>query len=186
MFGNIGEAKHLKRNLCLLTEPNQLKNLKDCVLQRRLHRTGEVDHKDDPVILAILLDDLREEDIVMGAVLMQPIKVQLTRLLGAFTANLVRSLLALELSNQLTNECVRLTNEGTVCREVRLVVESLLRPRMNGERFQHLLGADDLSVQVLHSTDDHSRGSQRRTFGRSQSTQHLVERWILRTIGRVS
>ena len=149
------------------------------MFKRRLHRTGEVDHKDDPVILAILLDDLRQEDIVMGTVLMQTIKVQLTRLLWAFTANLVRCLLALELSNQLTNECVRLTDEGTICRKVRLVVESLFLPRMTSVRLQHLIGADDLSVQVLDSTDDHSRGVVWRTLAACQSTQHLVERWIL-------
>ena len=45
------------------------------MLQRRLHRTGEVDHEDDPVILAILLDDLRQEDIVMGAVLVEAVIV---------------------------------------------------------------------------------------------------------------
>ncbi len=104
----IGEAEHLKRNLRPFAEPNQLRDLMETFIDDSTHRPGQVKHEHDAVILPVLLDDLGQEDIVVGAVLMQAVKVEHPRLLGALTANLVRCLAALKLRDQLTDERIGL------------------------------------------------------------------------------
>ena len=107
----VREAEHLKRNLRLLAEPNQLQDLKEAVVEVLRHRPGQVDEEHDAVVLAVLLDDLRQEDIVVGAELVQAVKVEHPRLLGTLTPNLVRCLLALKLRDQLAHERIRLAHE---------------------------------------------------------------------------
>ena len=63
------------------------------------------------MVLAVLLDDLRQEDIVVGAELVKAVKVQHPGLLGTLAANLVRSLATLKLRDQLANERIGLTDK---------------------------------------------------------------------------
>ena len=152
--GHIREGEHLNRNLRLLAEPHQLHHLKDAILQDRPHRTGEVDHKDDPVVLAVLLDDLRQEDVIGGAVLMEAVKVQVPRLLGALLANLVRCLAALKLRHQLTDERIGLPDELSVVVDDAVAVVNATQTH----DLMHLVRADDLILVIGQGRDD-ERGS---------------------------
>ena len=108
------EAEHLVGDLGLVAEPSQLEDLKEAVLERVRHRPAHVHQEHDAVVLPVLLDDLRQEDIVMGAVLVQLVEVQVPRLLGTLTADLVRSLPALKLHSQLTDKRIGLVDELAV------------------------------------------------------------------------
>ena len=155
MFGithsvDIGVAEHLKRDLRLLAEPYQLENLKVCVTDGRTHAAAEVKHEHDAVVLAVLLDDLRQEDIVMGAVLVEAVKVQHPGLLRTLTADLVRRLLALKLRDHLTHERIGLTHELAVLVKEQRVVAVTLVVVEDGFR------ADDVLGQILDPGDgDH-------------------------------
>ena len=162
----VGEAEHLKRNLCLLAEPHQLKQLKDAVAQTDAHATGEVQHEHHAVVLAVLLDDLADEDIVMGAVLMEAVKVQHPGLLGTLTPNLVRSLLALKLRDHLTNERIGVTNELAVAVHVDGTVVALLKLLEQKGR------GDDDGGQVLERGDGDTGGGE------------LLAALVLRATGR--
>ena len=143
---NLGEGEHLKRNLRLLAEPNQLKGLKEAGLEGTPHRPAEVQQEHDAVILAVLLDDLRQEDVIVGAELMEAVKVQHSGLLRTLTANLVRSLAAVELRDQLTDKrigllrklAVRINGEGNL----RLLVGALKLAAEN-------IGGDDRLAVIL-------------------------------------
>ena len=142
---HIGVAEHLKRDLRLLAEPNQLENLKVGVTDGRAHAAAEVKHEHDAVVLAVLLDDLRQEDIVMGAVLVEAVKVQHPGLLGTLTADLVRSLLALKLGDQLAHERIGLTDELPVVIKVRRPVVAALVV------LEDRVCADDVLGQIVHA-----------------------------------
>ncbi len=142
---NIGEAEHIERDLRLLAEPHQLENLKETIFDAALHRPAEVKQEHDAVVLAVLLDDLRQEDIVMGAVLVQTVKVQHPGLLGTLPADLVRSLLALKLRDQLAHERIGLAHILPVLGQGSLKVVGV----RGGERITQHIGADDRLAVVL-------------------------------------
>jgi len=141
---HFGETKHLKGNLRLLAEPNQLKNLKEAIRNGVPHRTAAIKEEADPVVLAVLLDDLRQEDIVMRPVLVQAVKVEHPGLLGTLTPDLVSRLATLKLGNQLANEGIGILHElpvgGDGEREVRLLLK--LRKK--------IVGRDDLIRNILN------------------------------------
>ena len=140
---DIGVAEHLKRNLRLLAEPHQLENLKVGMADGLTHAAAEVKHEHDAVVLAVLLDDLRQEDIVMGAVLVEAVKVQHPGLLRTLTADLVRCLLALKLGDHLTHERIGLTHELPILVKEERVVAVALVVVEDG------FGADDVLGQIL-------------------------------------
>jgi len=149
---DIGEAEHLKRNLRLLAEPHQLKHLKERVRHPLRHTTGEVKQEHDAVVLAVLLHDLADEQVIVGAVLMEAVKVQHPGLLGTLTPNLVRCLAAVELRSQLTDERIGVLDELAVVRQVKrvalVVVLKLLKDH---------IGLDDDAVKVLDDGDRDGR-----------------------------
>ena len=154
----IGEAEHLKRNLCLLAEPCQLENLKEAMFDRGSHRPRKIKHEHDAVILAVLLDDLRQEDIVMGAVLVKAIKVEHPGLLGTLTPNLVRSLPALKLGDQLAHERIGLPHELAVFFDVQGLVSVAILCRPIIVILENLRAVDDAVVQILNAADRHRSG----------------------------
>ena len=148
---DIGVAEHLKWDLRLLAEPHQLENLKVGVADGRTHAAAEVKHEHDAVVLAVLLDDLRQEDIVMGAVLVEAVKVQHPGLLRTLTADLVRSLLALKLGDHLTDERIGLAHELAVLLKEQRPVAVALVVVEDGFR------ADDVLGQILDSGESDHR-----------------------------
>ena len=144
---DIGEAEHLKRDLHLFAEPHQLKHLKERVTHPHPHAAGEVKQEHDAVVLALLLHDLADEQVIVGAVLMEAVKVQHPGLLGALTADLVRSLAAVELRGQLTDEGIGVLDELAVVVHVEAVVAIVLLKLREQE-----VGREDRLVHV------HDRG----------------------------
>jgi len=145
---DIGEGEHLKRNLHLLAEPHQLNHLQQRIGEAVTHATGKVKQEHDAVILAVLLDDLADEDVIMGAVLMEAVKVQHPGLLGTLPADLVRSLAAVELRGQLTNEGIGVLDELAVVIKVeRTALVGLLKLR------KQELGGQDGLVHLLDRGD---------------------------------
>ncbi len=146
---DLREPKDLKRNLRLLAEPNQLQGLKEASLEVRVHRPAEVKHEHDAVVLAVLLDDLADEDIVVGAVLVEAVKVQHPGLLGTLTPDLVRSLPALKLRDQLAHKRIGLLDELPVGGERTGVVDIDILQLLT-----HNGGGDDALAVVLQPGDD--------------------------------
>ena len=141
---NVGEPVDLKRNLDLLAEPNQLENLKEAVPDAVGHRTAQVEEEHDAVVLALLLDDLADEDIVVGAELVQLVHVEEPGLLGTLTADLVRCLAAVELRGQLADECIGFLDELAVLRHVYVTAmpqEVADEDRGGNDRVLHVLQA---------------------------------------------
>jgi hypothetical protein len=158
-----GESVDLKGNLRLLAEPHQLENLKNAVPKNVGHRTGEINHKEDSVVLAVLLDDLRQEDIVVGAVLVEAVKVQHPRLLGTLAANLVRSLATLKLRDQLANERIGLADKLPVVINVHRSLRAIAGSRVvDGPLVlvESVGGAEDERRNVLHRGDRDGRGGE--------------------------
>ena len=161
-----GEAEHLKGNLRLLAEPHQLENLKKAIGERRSHRPAAIKEEADPVVLAVLLDDLRQEDIVMRSVLVQTVKVQHPGLLGTLTPNLVSRLATLKLGNQLANEGVRLLHELTVGGE----------GERNGLTFklpQKFIGGNDLIRKILNRGERDRGGGEVRASLANEPALHV-------------
>ncbi len=150
----VGEGEHLKRNLGLLAEPHQLEQLEDAVAQTDAHAAGEVEHEHHAVVLAVLLDDLADEDIVVGAVLVEAVEVQHPGLLGTLTPNLVRSLAAVKLRGQLANERIGVANELAVAVHVDETVVALLK------LLEQIGRGDDDRGQVLHRGDGDAGGGE--------------------------
>ena len=146
---HFGVAEHLKGDLRLLAEPNQLADLKEAVRQGVLHRPAEVHEEHNAVVLAVLLDDLGKEDIVVGAVLVEAVKVQLARLLGPLLADRVRRLATLKLHDELPNEGVRVLDELAVARQIGAGVHGLLLVLR-----KDVIRGDDGGVDILQHRDD--------------------------------
>ena len=173
-----GEPVDLKGNLRLLTEPHQLENLKNAIAKHVRHRTGEINHKKDSVVLAVLLDDLRQEDIVVSPVLVEAVKVQHPRLLGTLAANLVRCLATLKLRDQLANERIGLTDKLPVAVQVHGVLRVVANGRVGDEPLvlvQSVGGAEDEGRNVLHRGEGDGRGGESLTALASQRGRGIHE-----------
>ena len=95
--------EHLKRNLCLAAEPSEGKQLAHNAINAVAHATRPVDEHDHAVLLALVLHEVTQEDIVMGLELVQTIRVDRPGRLHALLADLLRSLAAFKLGNQFTH-----------------------------------------------------------------------------------
>jgi len=155
MATDVREAEHLERDLGLLTEPHQLENLKEAVLEAVGHRPAEVKEEHDAVVLAVLLDDLADEDVIVGAVLVQLVHVQQTRLLGTFAADLVRCLAAFKLGDQLAHERIGLLDELPVLVHDERGIAVLVSLKVLDDR----LAVDDPVHDVLHPGEADGGGS---------------------------
>ncbi len=102
------------------------------------------------MVLPVLLDDLGEEDVIVGAVLVQAVKVEHPRLLGALTADLVRCLAALKLRDQLTDERIGLLDILAVAVKVDVAVHVVVDAPVV---LADLVRADDRFAEVSEGAD---------------------------------
>ena len=103
------------------------------------------------MVLPVLLHDLGQEDIVVGAVLVEAVKVQLARLLGTLLADGVRSLAPLKLGDQLAHIGFGLAHILAVAVHVQIACAAGCDVLV--ECVHQIVGRDDLLPVVIQRRD---------------------------------